>query len=71
MAAHLQDLLLLSLYDPSAKASMANTAEELGRRYKITREMQDKFAARSHAKAWEATQTGRFKNEIVGIEGHD
>jgi acetyl-CoA acyltransferase len=33
--------------------------------------MQDQFAARSHAKAWEATQTGRFKNEIVGIEGHD
>jgi acetyl-CoA acyltransferase len=43
----------------------------LGRMHGITREMQDKFAARSHAKAWEATQTGRFKNEIIGIEGHD
>jgi acetyl-CoA acyltransferase len=33
--------------------------------------MQDKFALRSHQKAWEATLQGRFKNEIVGIEGHD
>jgi acetyl-CoA acyltransferase len=56
-----------------AKASnmMGLTAEMLGRLHGITREMQDKFAARSHAKAWEATQTGRFKREIVGIEGHD
>jgi acetyl-CoA acyltransferase len=37
----------------------------------ITREMQDRFALRSHQKAWEATLQGRFKNEIVGIEGHD
>ncbi len=56
-----------------AKASnmMGLTAEMLGRMHGITREMQDRFAARSHAKAWEATQTGRFRNEIVGIEGHD
>jgi acetyl-CoA acyltransferase len=56
-----------------AKASnmMGLTAEMLGRMHGITREMQDRFAARSHAKAWEATQTGRFKREIVGIEGHD
>ena len=50
---------------------MGLTAEVLGRMHGITREMQDKFAARSHAKAWEATQTGRFTKEIVGIEGHD
>ena len=56
-----------------AKASnmMGLTAEMLGRMHGITREMQDQFAARSHRKAWEATQAGRFKNEIVGIEGHD
>jgi acetyl-CoA acyltransferase len=56
-----------------AKASnmMGLTAEVLGRMHGITREMQDKFAVRSHQKAWEATQTGRFRNEIVGIEGHD
>jgi acetyl-CoA acyltransferase len=56
-----------------AKASnmMGLTAELLGRMHGITREMQDQFGARSHAKAWEATQTGRFRKEIVGIEGHD
>lgn len=56
-----------------AKASnmMGLTAEMLGRVHGITREMQDQMAMRSHARAWEATQAGRFKNEIVGIEGHD
>ena len=29
---HLQDMLLMSLYDPSAQLAMANTAEELARR---------------------------------------
>jgi len=60
-----------SKYYAKASNMMGLTAEVLGRMHGITREMQDKFAARSHAKAWEATQTGRFKNEIVGIEGHD
>ena len=56
-----------------ARASnmMGLTAEMLGRLHGISREMQDKMAERSHARAWEATQTGRFKKEIVGIEGHD
>ena len=56
-----------------AKASnmMGLTAEMLGRMHGINREMQDRFALRSHQKAWEATLQGRFKNEIVGIEGHD
>jgi acetyl-CoA acyltransferase len=56
-----------------AKASnmMGLTAEVLGRMHGITREMQDRFALRSHVKAREATEQGRFANEIVGIEGHD
>jgi len=56
-----------------AKASnmMGLTAEMLGRMHGITREQQDHFALRSHLKAWEATQQGRFKNEVVPIEGHD
>ena len=35
---HLQDALLMGLYDPGPGMAMANTAEELGRRYEITRE---------------------------------
>jgi acetyl-CoA acyltransferase len=56
-----------------AKASnmMGLTAEMLGRMHGISREMQDRFAVRSHQRAWEATTSGRFGREIVGIEGHD
>ncbi len=54
-----------------ASAMMGLTAEALGMMYGITREAQDAFAVRSHQKAWEATEQGRWKNEIVGIEGHD
>ncbi len=56
-----------------AKASnmMGLTAEMLGRMHGISRQMQDEFALRSHKKAWEATVEGRFRHEIVGIEGHD
>lgn len=54
-----------------ASAMMGLTAEALGMMYGITREAQDEFALRSHQKAWEATQQGRWSNEIVGIEGHD
>ena len=56
-----------------AKAShmMGLTAEMLGRMNNISRQEQDAFGVESHRRAWEATQQGRFKNEIIGIEGHD
>lgn len=56
-----------------AKASnmMGLTAEMLGRMNDISRAKQDEFGVNSHKKAWEATQAGRFANEIVGICGHD
>ena len=56
-----------------AKASnmMGLTAEMLGRMNNISREEQDAFGYESHRRAWEATQQGRFDNEIIGIEGHD
>lgn len=56
-----------------AKASnmMGLTAEMLGRMNNISRQEQDEFGVESHRRAWEATQQGRFNNEIIGIEGHD
>jgi len=54
----LQDWLLLGLYDPSAQMSMANTAEELGRRHGITREECDAFGHRSHVNAKRARDAG-------------
>src|SRR5512141_1005479 len=57
---HLADVMLAGLYDPSAKLSMANTAEELARRYGITREEADAFGLRSHRNAKRARDAGIF-----------
>jgi acetyl-CoA acetyltransferase family protein len=68
---HLQDMLLMSLYDPAARMAMANTAEELGRRYNITREEADEFGYRSQVNARKARDAGWFDEEIepVTVEG--
>ncbi len=47
---------------------MGLTAEEVAKRYKISREDQDAFALRSHEKALKALADGRFKNQIAPIE---
>lgn len=54
-----------------AAAMMGLTAEMLARLHGIDREMQDTFAARSHKRAWAATQAGYFKSEIIPTTGHD
>ncbi len=64
---HLQDALLANLYDPSAKMSMANTAEELARRYRITRAEADAFGLRSHVNAKKARDAGWFDEEIEPV----
>lgn len=64
----LQDMLLMSLYDPGAKMSMANTAEELGRRYQITRDEADAFGYRSHKLAKESRDAGLFDEELVSVK---
>lgn len=60
-----------SKYYAKASNMMGLTAEMLGMMNGISREMQDQMGLRSHQKAWDATVNGRFKNEIIGIEGHD
>jgi acetyl-CoA acyltransferase len=56
---------------PQALVSMGETAENVARRYQMTRREQEEFAARSHRKAAEAQQAGRLKEEIVpvGVNG--
>ncbi|MFT5880796.1 MAG: acetyl-CoA acyltransferase [Moritella sp.] len=63
----------VGLAKSTAKAAgmMGLTAEMLGKMYGISREQQDAFAVRSHKLAHEATLSGRFKREILPIEGHD
>ncbi len=53
-----------------AAGMMGLTAEMLGKMHGISREQQDAFAARSHARAHAATLEGRFKNEILPMEAH-
>lgn len=68
---HLQDMLLMSLYDPSAHMSMANTAEELARRYGITREACDAFGLRSHRLAKLARDSGWWTTETAPVVVED
>ena len=61
----------LSLYAAKASGMMGLTAEMLGKMHGISREAQDEFGARSHRLAHKATVEGKFKNEIIPMEGHD
>jgi acetyl-CoA acyltransferase len=61
----------LSKHAAKGAGMMGLTAEVLAKLHGIDRVAQDQFALRSHQKASEAQTTGRFKNEIVPIEGHD
>ena len=47
--------------------SMGQTAEEVQKKYKISREDQDQFALNSHLKALEAMNNGKFNEEIIPI----
>lgn len=52
---------------PEAFISMGDTAENLAKRYAITREEQEAFALLSQQKALAAQQHGRFADEIIAI----
>ncbi|MFC6730986.1 MULTISPECIES: thiolase family protein [unclassified Haladaptatus] len=51
-----------------AELQMGMTAEKVAEEYDISRETQDEFAARSQQRAVEATESGRFEDEIVPID---
>src|SRR5512134_4146125 len=52
---------------PEIFMPMGLTAEEVARRYKVTREDQDQFAYHSHRKALAAIAAGAFRDEIVPV----
>ena len=52
---------------PGVYVGMGLTAENLQRRFSITREEQDAFALRSHQNALRAQAEGRFDEEIVPV----
>lgn len=57
-----------ALTDAMNNVHMGVTAENIAKKYDITREMQDEFALASQEKALAAIAEGKFKDEIVPIE---
>ena len=57
-----------ALTDAFDNIHMGVTAENIAKKYNITREMQDEFAYASQQKAIAAVDGGRFKDEIVPVE---
>jgi acetyl-CoA acyltransferase len=47
---------------------MGMTAEKVAEEYEVSREAQDEYAVQSHERAAEATESGRFDDEIVPVE---
>jgi acetyl-CoA acyltransferase len=53
---------------PAAYMSMGQTAENVARKYQVTRAQQDAFAVASHKKAAAAQSSGKLAGEIVAIK---
>jgi acetyl-CoA acyltransferase len=53
---------------PDAYLSMGLTAENVAKKYGITREKADEFSLASHQKALAAIAAGKFKDEIAPVE---
>jgi len=63
-----KDYMWEALTDPAPAISMIQTAENLAKKYGITREAVDAFASHSFAKACAAQEAGWFAGEVVPVE---
>ena len=63
----LEDALSVALLDSNCKLLMAQTSDNLAKKYGLTREAQDDYAFRSHTAGTAATQSGRFAEEIEPV----
>lgn len=64
----LEDSLMVALLDTYCNTPMAGTAENLARKFEISREEQDKYALRSQQEAKRALDAGLLAEEIVPVE---
>jgi acetyl-CoA C-acetyltransferase len=62
------DVMVGALSDPFDDCHMGITAENVAKKYKITRQEQDEFAVESHKRAANAIAHGYFKAQIVPVE---
>ncbi|WP_454827003.1 beta-ketothiolase BktB [Paraburkholderia xenovorans] len=65
--ARLIDMMLGALSDPFHTVPMGVTAENVAKKYGITREQQDALAVESHRRAAHAIAEGRFKDQILPV----
>ncbi|MBE0629634.1 MAG: acetyl-CoA C-acyltransferase, partial [Burkholderia vietnamiensis] len=65
--AKLIDMMLGALHDPFQTIHMGVTAENVARKYGISRDAQDALALESHRRAARAIAEGRFKDQILPI----
>src|SRR5216117_322360 len=66
-SAPLEDLLWEALKDPQCGLSMAETAEHLAERYKLTRKEVDEVALASQQRAKQAWDACAFQDEVVPV----
>jgi acetyl-CoA C-acetyltransferase len=64
----LTDMMVGALSDPFDDCHMGVTAENVAKKWNISREDQDKLAAESHRRAAVALDKGYFKAQIVPVE---
>ncbi len=64
----LEDSLMVALLDTYCNTPMAGTAENLARKFEVSREEQDKYALRSQQEAKRALDAGLLAEEIVPVE---
>lgn len=77
---HMHHISISKDYDPAPSMFRRNsagimqmglTAEYLAAKYRISRDKQDAFALRSHQNCNAATESGKFKDEVVPTVGRD
>lgn len=62
------DAMLAVLSDPFEGMHMGITAENVARKYQVSREAQDRLAIESHRRAARAQAEGRFRSQILPVE---
>lgn len=62
------DAMVGALTDPFDSCHMGVTAENVAKKWKITRDEQDELALESHRRAHAAAQAGHFQEQILPIE---
>ncbi|MBY0533172.1 MAG: beta-ketothiolase BktB [Xanthobacteraceae bacterium] len=62
------DMMTGALTDPFGNGLMGVTAENVAKRWQVTRAEQDQFAVQSHKRAAAAIADGRFKDQILAVK---